>query len=82
MLPGIKIKILNVVFKGLVLDLEETTNKKKQKLTQVLMNALLCEKAEVLNEQNQLANDFSPKKKKKWQQNTQLAFQRNKELIT
>ena len=47
------------------------------------MNALLCEKAEVLNQQNQLANDFSPKKKKKkWQQNTQLAFQRNKELIT
>ena len=29
------------------------------------MNALLCEKAEVLNQQNQLANDFSPKKKKK-----------------
>lgn len=26
------------------------------------MNALLCEKAEVLNQQNQLANDFSPKK--------------------
>ena len=65
MLPGIKIKILNIVFKGLVLDLEETTNKKKQKLTQVLMNALLCEKAEVLNQQDQLANDFSPKKKKK-----------------
>lgn len=62
MLPGIKIKILNIVFKGLVLDLEETTNKKKQKLTQVLMNASLCEKAEVLNQQNQLANDFSPKK--------------------
>lgn len=29
------------------------------------MNALLCEKAEVLNQQNQLANDFSQKKKKK-----------------
>lgn len=26
------------------------------------MNALLCEKAKVLNQQNQLANDFSPKK--------------------
>lgn len=62
LLPGVKIKILNIVFKGLVLDLEETTNKKKRKLTQVLMNALLCEKAEVLNQQNQLANDFSPKK--------------------